>query len=235
MALPLYLAQTPTEMAGNPLPRGMAYMACHFSPGGTGLSNLPEVLPAGAMLILDDSAPMDGHDPERIVEQLSPRISELGCESLLLDFQRQNIPGQQKLAQLLTASLPCPVGVSELYADRVSCPVFLPPCPPDRPLPEYLAPWQHREIWLEAALDGITLTLTESGCCAAPLWGFPEAGLTDEPLRCRYQIETTANSAVFRLWRTKSDLDGLLNEAESLGVAKAIGLWQELHQSLPLV
>lgn len=228
MALPLYLAQTPKEMAGNPLPRGMAYMACHFSPGGTGLSNLPEVLPAGAMLILDDSAPMDGHDPERILEQLSPRISELGCESLLLDFQRQNIPGQQKLAQLLTASLPCPVGVSELYADRVSCPVFLPPCPPDRPLPEYLAPWQHREIWLEAALDGITLTLTESGCSVEALYDFPDGGMRDDQISCHYAVETTADSAIFQLWRTRHDLDTILAAAETQGVTKAIGLWQEL-------
>ena len=55
MALPLYLAQTALEMGGNSLPGRLAYMACHFSPGGQGLSNVPELLPSGAILILDDS------------------------------------------------------------------------------------------------------------------------------------------------------------------------------------
>ena len=164
MALPLYLAQTAQEMAGNPLAQGTAYLACHFSPGGQGLSNLPEWLPEGSMLILDDSNPMDGHDGSLILKQLTEIITRNNCESLLLDFQRQDVPGQWDLAKLLTGFLPCPVGVSELYAQGLSCPVFLPPVPPDRPFVDYLAPWQGREIWLEAALDGITLILTESRC-----------------------------------------------------------------------
>lgn len=229
MVLPRYLAQTATEMAGNPLPEKLAYLACHFSPGGTGLSNLPPVLPTGAMLILDDSTPMDDHDPELIVKQLFNLIHQQRCEALLLDFQRQNVPGQQELAKLLYAALPCPVGVSELYARGLSCPVFLSPVPPDRSVSEYLRPWQDREIWLETALDGISLTLTEAGCSADPLWDFPEDGQTDEKLHCHYVIETTADSAVFRLWRTREDLDALFTESSSLGVTKVIGLWQELQ------
>ena len=228
MALPLYLAQTALEMAGNPLTEGTAYLACHFSPGGQGLSNLPETLPTGAMLILDDSTPMDGHDRSLILKQLDQLISKLECQSLLLDFQRKDVPGQWDLAKLLAESLPCPVGVSELYAHGFPCPVFLPPVPPDKPLAEYLIPWQGREIWLEAALDGITLTLTESGCTVDPLWDFPEDRLVDEKLYCHYSIETTNHSAVFHLWRTGADLGALLEEAKSQGVAKAIGLWQEL-------
>ena len=228
MVLPLYLAQTSLEMAENSLPEHPAYMACHFSPGGKGLSNLPQQLPTGAMLILDDSTPMDGHNPGQILQQLSQLITGLGCESLLLDFQRRDIPGQQELARLLSNSLPCPVGVSELYGKQLSCPVFLPPPPPDRLLSEYLAPWQGRETWLEAALDGLTLTLTGDGCSVSPLPDFPEDGLTDIKLHCRYSIETTADSAIFRLWRTKADLELLLSDARALGVTKAIGLWQEL-------
>ena len=228
MVLPLYLAQTSLEMAGNSLPAHPAYMACHFSSGSPGLSNLPVSLPAGAMLILDDSTPMADHDPELIGKQLSDTIRQHGCESLLLDFQRKDIPGQQELATLLNDSLPCPVGVSEIYAERLSCPVFLPPVPPDKPLRDYLAPWQGREIWLEAALEGITLTLTEAGCSIEALYDFPEDGLRDDQLSCHYTVETTADSAIFRLWRTRQDLDALLATAETQGVAKAIGLWQEL-------
>lgn len=228
MVLPLYLAQTAAEMAGNSLPKHPAYMACHFSPCSAGLSNLPRALPERALLILDDSAPLDGHDPARILQQLSDTIRQHRCAGLLLDFQRSNVPGQRELAKLLSGSLPCPVGVSELYAHGLACPVFLPPVPPDKPLSEYIAPWQGREVWLEAALDGMTLTLTEKGCTASPLIDFPEHGLTVEKLHCHNSIETRADSAVFHLWRTRNDLDSLLAEAESLGVTRAVGLWQEL-------
>lgn len=228
MALPLYLARTQIEMAGNPPQGKLAYMACHFSPGGQGLSNLPDGLPAEAMLLLDDSSPMDGHNPDLVLAQLSETISRHRCESLLLDFQRPGLPGQRELAKLLADTLPCPVGVSEIYAEDLSCPVFLPPVPPDRLLAEHIAPWKGREIWLEGALDGVSLTLTEAGCTVEPFFDFPEEGLTDEKLHCRYSIDTTANSAIFRLWRTRTDLDALLEEAETLGVTRAISLWQEL-------
>lgn len=228
MVLPRYLAQTAAEMAGNPIADKCAFLACHFSPGGKGLSNLPDCLPPGAMLILDDSMPLDGHKPDLILTQLSSAIQRHRCEALLLDFQRPEQPPQQELARQLCSSLPCPVGVSELYTQGLSCPVFLPPIPPDQSLASYLAPWKNREVWLEIALDGITLTLTEAGSSTEPLRDFPEEGLTDENLRCHYTIETAADAAIFRLWRTKTDLDKLLVEAESQGVAKAIGLWQEL-------
>lgn len=228
MALPLYLAQTPAEMAGNPLPERTAYMACHFSAGGSGLSNLPDHLPPGSILILDDSIPMDAHDPQLILTQLNEWISGCGCESVLLDFQRENIPGQQELARLLCEGLPCPVAVSEIYAGNLACPVFLPPVPLDKLLCEYLIPWQGREIWLEAAPDGVILTLTEAGCTVEPLWDFPKDGLTDDKLHCHYSVETADKSAIFRLWRTREDLDNLLSQADSLGVTIAVGLWQEL-------
>ena len=231
MALPLYLAQTAAEMAGNPHSGHLAWMACHFSSGSRGLSNLPEMLPAGAMLILDDSTPLDGHDPALIAAQLSEVIAGQRCESLLLDFQRPQIPGQQELAKLLTASLPCPVGVSDIYARALACPVFLSPVPPDQHLSDHLTTWQGREIWLEAALEGIRLTLNEGGCCVEQLWDSPEEGIPDPRLHCRYTIETQADSAVFQLWRTREDLDALLKEAESLGVTRAIGLWQELRNA----
>jgi hypothetical protein len=169
---------------------------------------------------------MDGHDPERIREALSDILQKLSCGGLLLDFQRPGNPEQQALAQLLTTSLPCPVGVSEFYARELNCPVFLPPVPADRPVKDYLSPWQGREIWLEAALDGITLNLTQAGCTEAPLTGFPEDGWQDKRLHCHYSIETSENAAIFHLWRTAEDLQALL--ADAPGVTRAIGLWQEL-------
>ena len=233
MALPLYLALTSPEMSEK-LPERMAYMACHFSPGGPGLSNLPKVLPPGAMLILDDSMPMCDHDPERIAAQLKDLLTRHSCESLLLDFQRPQIPGQQELAEFLSRDLPCPVAVSALYAEGLPCPVFLPPVPPDKPLAHALSPWQGREIWLEAALDGITLTLTREGCTTSSLLDFPEGGFTDDKLHCHYAVQTNPQGAIFRLWRTPADLQRLLLDATELGVSRAIGLWQELHNLIPL-
>ena len=225
MALPLYLALTASEMSGNLLPENAAFLSCHFSPGGRGLSNLPDRLPDGAMLILDDSAPMDGHDPDLILMQLRAQAEQWKYVSLLLDFQRPGIRAQQELAEFLASSLSCPVCVSELYAGGLSCPIFLPPVPPDMPLKEYVSPRAGREIWLETALDGLTLTLTESGCTTAPLPDFPEEGQKDDKLHCHYTVEAPAT---FHLWRTREDLNALLKEAETLGVSQAVGLWQEL-------
>ena len=106
--------------------------------------------------------------------------------------------------------------------------MFLPPVPIDTPVEEYLTPWAGRDIWLEAALDGCTLELTESGCEQKPLLEPIRDGHTDETLCCHYQIEITPTSAVFRLQRTESDLTQLLCRAEPLGVTHAVGLYQEL-------
>ena len=72
MPIAHYLAMTAAEMAGNSvLPDRMAWMACHFSPSGVGLSNLPHWLPPGSLLILDDSTPIHDHDPQRVASELS--------------------------------------------------------------------------------------------------------------------------------------------------------------------
>ena len=153
------------------------------------------------------------------------------CSGVLLDFQRPGYDEAGHLAGQLSEALPCPVGVSALYGRGLNCPVFLPPVPPDVSLADYLAPWNGREIWLELALDGETITLTPAGAITAPLPPSAQhaGGYRDEKLRCHYQIHTDADSARFTLFRTPEDLDELLIEGESLGVTRAVGLYQELH------
>ena len=231
MAIRPFLAMTATEIRGTEtLPPKTAWMACHFSPYSTGLSNLPKTLPPGSMVILDDITPIHGHDAETIAAQLCPRLEGLECSGVLLDFQRPGYDEAGLLAEQLSEVLPCPVGVSALYGQMLSCPVFLPPAPLDVGLANYLAPWQGREIWLELALDSETITLTPAGATtsppppAVPLTG----GHRDEGLHCHYQIRTEENQACFTLFRTPEDLDALLTEAESLGVTTAVGLYQEL-------
>ena len=93
MAIRPFLAMTAAEIQGTEtLPPKTAWMACHFSPYSTGLSNLPKALPPGSMVILDDITPIHGHDAEAIAAQLRSRLEEIECSGVLLDFQR---PGNQ--------------------------------------------------------------------------------------------------------------------------------------------
>lgn len=231
MALPLYLAMTAAEMTGNPvLPPHFAYMACHFSPYGRALSNCPRSLPSESVLVVDDVTPIFHHDPELIVQQLESMLRNAPDASVLLDFQRPGYEEAQQLARHLTEVLPCPTAVSALYAEQLSCPVFLPPAPPDVPIQVYLSPWKNREIWLEAALDAIEIRLSEAESRTIPLSGVPDGNhfLEDRHLHCHYRIQLLEEEARFTLFRTPEDLDALMQEAESLGVSRAVGLWQEL-------
>lgn len=226
MALPRYLAQTSEEFHGcASLPRHLAWMACHFSPYGRGLVNLPPALPRDAMVILNDRIPMTHHDPELILQQLR----QLAPAYLLLDFQQQATTRPMELTRLLVTALPCPVGVPAAYGKELDCPLFLPLPPPDAPLDVHLRSWQGREIWLELALNAMTYTVTEQGAAPGDLTLIPSEGQTDSDLCCHYQLSLTDEKAEFALWRTREDLDSLLDQAGAFGVTKAVGLWQELR------
>ena len=225
MVLPFYLALTAAEFAFcSRLPEKTAWMACHFSSYGTGLSNLPPQLPENAMVILNDRTPIHGHDPKQILCQLK----EVNPHRLLLDFQRQAVDETKALTSFLVENMDCPVGVSHFYAQGLDCPVFLPPVPADVPLEDYFAPWKGHEIWLEVSCEGVTYTVTDKGSTATPLLHAPEDGLEDAQLFCHYKMETYENRAQFHLYRTPEDLLGLLKNAKSHGVTTAVGLYQEL-------
>ena len=232
MGIPCYLAMTGAEMEkAEVFPRHSGWMACHFSPYGTGLSNLPKDLPPDSLLILNDRTPIHGHDAELVCRQLVQCMERFHCPGLLLDFQQPENPQLQQLVRHVTQQLSCPVAVSAPYAAYVSCAVFLPPVPPSEPLAEALAPWEGREIWLELALDGEIITLTEQGAATFPL-PFPQMtqpAFQDEHLHCHYRTLVSDTQAEFTLWRTVEDLRDLLAEAETLGVTAATGLYQELN------
>ena len=230
MAIAVFLAMTAAEFRENPPISGaVAWMSALFSPFGRGVSNLPRQLPPGSLLILSDRTPMSGQEPEVIADQLRTCIDTFGCVGLLLDFQRPGHDPQAALAQFLVGALPCPVAVSAPYGQGLDCPVFLPPVPASTALKEYLAPWQGREIWLETAPEASVITVTQAGAEAAPLAG-PVAGdgFFDPELHCHYRTQVGPDKAVFTLWRTRQDLDGLVQEAQHYGVTRAVGLWQEL-------
>ncbi len=229
MAMTRYLAMTAAEIRNtSPLPPKIAWMACHFSPYTTGLSNLPRALPEGSLLIVNDVTPIHGHDPDVIAGQLRECVEKFQCPGILLDFQRTGNEETAALVTYLVQAPPCPVAVSEPYARELGCPVFLSPPPLHAPLEEHLAPWQGRDIWLEMALEGETIALTEEGAifsCGKAL----ECGRQEEALHCHYRIEEKENAMHFSLWRTREDLEALLKEAEALGVTHGVGLFQELH------
>ncbi len=228
MALTQYLAATAAEIREMPdfsLPIG--WMACHFSPYGLGLSNLPRQLKAGSLLILDDITPIHAHKPEWIAHQLGNCVEALECAGVLLDFQRPGYPEAAELAHFLCNALPCPVCVSYLYGEELSCPVLLPPVPCSVALGDHLQPWKGRECWIELSREGEVIALTEQGAESTLLPCFDGDGFADKGLHCHYKIEEMKEAAVFTLWRTQEDQQALLEEAESLGIKSAVGLYQE--------
>ena len=227
-----FLAQTCAEFAQcEEKPKKIAWMACHFSPYGTGLSNLPTTLPEGSMLIVNDRIPVCGHDPLQIVQQLNAAVSDFSCCAVLLDFQRHNSDENRQVAQAVLDGLSCTVGLSHLYAKAFDCPVFLPPPELDVPLDQHLAPWDGREIWLEAALDMAQFTVTEKGCTSLPLPYSPPDGdfFRDDALCCSYRCDIRPDAAVFTLWRTPEDLENLLTKANNAGIHRTIGLYQQFR------
>ena len=231
MAIATFLAMTAAEMRNiSAFPSKTAWMACHFSPYGLGLSNLPKDLPPGSLLMVDDITPPHGHDPGLIAWQLSVCAEELQCHGVLLDFQREDNNETQTLVKHLVQALPCPTVVSAPYAYDLDCPVFLPPVPPSVTLHEHFTPWKGHSIWLELGLEGEILTLTEQGCQvnSLPCPDLDAEGFSENQLHCHYTVGLTEKSARFTLWRTAENLEQLLREADTSGVAGAVGLYQEL-------
>ena len=235
MVLPLYLAMTAAEISGSiPIPDYCAYMACQFSPYTEGLTNLPESMPEETMLVLNDRMPYPGHSADLVVHQLQRLVDQWNCESILLDFQRPPDPESMWLARKIADSLLVPVAATEGFARDLSCPVLLSPAPLHVPLPEYLQPWHGREIWLEAGFSQEEIIISKTG--AKITNRFPPDGLSggffDKELCCHYQIKQETARTIFTLFDTPTSLREKLELAHSLGVVRAVGIYQELGYSL---
>lgn len=231
MVLPLYLALTAAEIsAAVPISFPCAWMACHFSPYTEGLNNIPDFLFPGSILMLNDRLPCQGHSPDLVASQLSDAVERLGCESILLDFQRPPEPESDAMVKKISAGLSCPVAVTEGFAKELDCPVFLSPAPLHCTLKEHLAPWKGREIWLEAALCQEEVLVTDKGMTHNPIFPTEQlaGGFYDDSLYCCYRTRISENAIHFTLFDTQESLEKKLDLAASLGVNRAVGLWQEL-------
>ena len=232
MAIRQYLAMTGAEMAlAASLPPCPAWMACHFSPYSTSLTNLPGKLPPECLLILNDRTPIHGHDPARVCQELEQVLHRFGCTGLLVDFQNPPCPESLALADYLCRNLEVPMALPPEYGGETRA-VFLPPVPTDVALEAYLEKWRGREIWLDASRLGQNILLTEKGAAYEEnrRQDFDHVH-ADEKLHCHYSMEEAGDALVFHTWRTREDLTQLLEEAERLGVTQAIGLYQELGRA----
>ena len=225
-----YLAMTAADFQNySTFPKKCAWMSCHFSSYSKGLSNLPQALPAGAMLILDDSTSPSGHDPDTVLHQLQATVNAHVCSCVLLDFQKPKNEETAAMAAHLAKGLSCPVGISHLYAKELACTVLLPPLPPDVHLNDYIQPWIGREIWLELALNAVGYRVSKEGTQSFHPTYLPEINFSNDSLCCHYAMEQYDDHIDFTLWRTAEDLTHLMEQAEKCGISKFVGLWQELH------
>lgn len=227
----VFLAQTSREMEEFQ-PERTAYMACHFSPYSTGLSNTPQKIPENSILLLDDSTPVQGHDPNVVAEQLEELVKRFSVSAVLLDFQREENEDMWEMTSHILKALSCPVAVTEKYAKQQNCPVFLAPPPVNTSSQTYLAPWLKQGVYLELASNALQITVTNKGSTATalpfgPAQNFP---LEDKKLCCHYNVEVLTDKAVFTLQRAKEDLVALTEEAYRLGVRGVLGLYQELSR-----
>ena len=232
MGLEPFLAMTAAEITGNRiLPPKIAWMACHFSPYGPGLSNLPRALPPGSLLTVDDATPMGTHDPRIILDQLCRCTGALNCAGILLDFQRSWDGRTADLVDYLSNALPCPMAVSHIYANHCSRALCIPSVPPSEPPEGWFSRWKGKELWLEISPEGEQIAITEEGSAVDPL-PCPAALETDFPdskTLCHYRQELRGDSVIFTLYRTAEDQQKLLALAENHGITTALGLYQEFH------
>ena len=232
MAIVLYLAMTAAEFHknGSDHPH-LAWMACHFSPYGTGLSNLPPQLPPESVLMVNDRTPVFGHDPQRVAAQLEEVMEQLQCKAILLDFQRSANAQTLAIAKAV-AALPYPVAVTPAYAEELDCGVFLPPIPLTTLPQEYFDPWQKRNIWLEVATESYRIRVNKGGnqrLQPDEKWDFyPHK---DEKLHCCYGMDLQNEYVDFHLRRKQEELLSLMADCENYGVSGFVGLYQQLGSS----
>ena len=222
MAIRPYLAMTAEEIVKTDLlPPNSALMCCPFS-------ETPPRLPDSGVLVLTDSRPADPQLSDSCIVEILQKYPVM----VIVDFQKPKTAAALDFIGNLLDSLPCPVYVSDRYADAFSCPVFLSPVPLDVRLEDHIHPWKHREICLDVSGEGVRIRVTQDGAEYTHLPGYRSnvRGFFASYLHCHYSAATAQDTAEFLLWRTEEDMTALLDEAEKLGIKHAIGLYQELAQ-----
>lgn len=214
-----YVAVTAKEMS-NLQGQNLAWMACRFDPKGKGLTNLPEQLPAGSLILVDDLHPLGQHDLSFICRQLRQLCQRLQCAGIVLDLQR---PKSSRSLQMVNAllQLPIPVAVTGEYARNLNCPVFL-TAPMHIKLQKLLAPWNGREVWLDVPMG---LKILHQGKIIEET-ATPQSNYQWDRFLCCGYVRHSPDR--FTLCRSKQMLPKILDEAARLGIPKALVLHSEL-------
>ena len=226
-----YLAMTEAEFScAEVLPVHPAWMACHYSCYGMGLSGLPKRLPEEALLIVNDRTPPAGHDPKIIVQQLKQLIQQHGIQQVLLDFQRDGFEESRCLAQQLVQELTVSVAVSEKYAASLECPVFLDCPPPYKALEACTEKWSGRELWLELAPEAGIAEVTKEGFLYKSKQDedSTEFPFYDTELCCRYRTQIYDDRLLVTMKRDKEALKALCMQAQTMGIHTFVGLYQQV-------
>ena len=227
MSLRFYLAMTDAEIRNTAsLPPHLAFMACHFSPYGAGLTNIPQWLPPGSILIVNDRVPVLRHDPALILEQLKSAVHRLKTFGVLLDFQIPDQPQTAKIVKTLTDGLSCPVAVSAAYGKDLSCPLFTAP-PLHQRFSDFPPIKKGRSLWLDAYQEAALYKITPEGCKSCAEAAAPADGFYDEELQCRYSFSIEKDAARFTLSRESGHFPDYLQSAQQAGIDIAIGLYQQ--------
>lgn len=222
MAIPVYLAMTSAEIQNtHKIPQNVAY----WYP-----LDFPAQPNRDSLLVFTDEEAFRPSKVGIIADNLVASAKSLQCRGILLDFQHENRHENAALVTELEARK-YPFAVTALYAENRNCVIFLPPVPLTATLADYIGPWQGREVWLELAMDGLQITVTAQGSQEYYLSHAPSLNNAhiDQNFHCHYSIESAEDRAVFTLWRTKQDIEAMLNEASALPVRLAVGLWQEFQ------
>lgn len=230
MDLSCYIAMTAAEFrSATSLPDKAAWLSCHFSPRSRGLSNLPENLPGGSVLIVDDSYVPEEHDPALVAQQLADAASRFALNAVILDFQIPGMPKTKEMVTHLVKALPCPVCVAAPYAKSLNCPVLIPPPPLHVSPAKHFDAWRGREIWLESVPEAQKITVTEQGSTISAIPYLPPQKdfFTDEKLCCKYQTKIYDDRVEFTLVRDPEMVRNLLEQCKTFGIRHSVGLYQQ--------
>lgn len=230
MDFEIYLAVTGAELAlASQNHKPLAWMGCHLSAGGSGISGVPASLPPDSILVLTDQMPPQGHDPHQVAQELVDAAHQLNCSRILLDFQRPKSDAGNQIVDSILTLADRPVGVSENYGEHFCCPVFLRPPPLWTALSDHIAPWKGRQIWLEAAQEDAVVTVTEEGGHYTVCDHTGPYTFNSDKLQVAYRIETDPDQLRVYLHRGSKELQGLLHQAKQLGICTAVGLYEHLR------
>ena len=230
MDIKCYIAMTEAEIYSAPkLPQHTAWMACHFSPYGTGLTNLPRRLPENAMVILNDRIPPSGHDMVEIADTLN----SINCNCYLLDFQIPKKKETEILVQYLSSQLRKPAAVSEYYSHCTNGPI-LAGLSPHRKVSDIIHDHSDREIWLELTTDIQMLSVysdhTESiSMNTGKQW---KKYIAWDGICSRYHIELFDDHVDYYFSRTIPQIKQHLSQIDQTKITKAIALYQQFHLNL---